>query len=793
MIDDNVRSDWTSRAAIQIVRWRFLFALLGLIILGISFPISQRLEFDRRIESLFATDDPDLLAYAELKEAFGGNAVVLLVYQDHDLTSQSGIGRNRDITTEIKGLEGVTDVLSTSRLNDAIQRFRPGLSLSLTPVNSADSSTTPNLFRPDDPVAKGFDEIFAGYTHSRDHNRAAVVALLAPDHPAETIERLKLIAADLPSRFASTLTSDAVIGNAVIVGEPVLVHDGLALIERDGARLATVTIALLSIVVVISLADFRFVILTALTIVWSVIVTRAVMVAIDVQLSLVSSVLTAIVTVVAVTAVLHLGIRFRSARWRGKPQERATIDSLQRLLKPIFWTCATDAAGFLALYVSRIAPIRQFGLMIAVAAAAVFIAIVLFSGTAMMLPGIGSGLASASRQHRFTRGIRRLCLAVASRSIANPNWSLVAAVVAGGLACLGLGRIETDTSFLNNFRSRSPIALAYREVETNFGGAGVWDIVLDAPQELTPVFLDQVRVLEDRLREIDIDGAGLTKVLSLADAEAVVARSRFASLLPPSSRLSAMYAALPGFFDALLSSPRGEFRKLRIMLRSREQLESDQKDRLIAEVERIVREHTSDERWVDAVGATRQGRVTGYHVLMARLVGQLVGDQWRCFAASSLLVLILLALATRSIRLAVAALIPNLLPIFVVLAVLGLLGGRINMGAAMIAAVSIGISIDGSVHLLLGYLRNRDHGHSVNRATAMAAGSIGVPVLLATTALILGFGVLATSEFVPTATFGLLVAVTLALGTLVNLTLLPAFVILVESRSGSVADDRPIM
>jgi hypothetical protein len=212
------------------------------------------------------------------------------------------------------------------------------------------------------------------------------------------------------------------------------------------------------------------------------------------------------------------------------------------------------------------------------------------------------------------------------------------------------------------------------------------------------------------------------------------------------------------------------------MLRSREQLDSTEKDRLISEVQRIVAEHTSSERWRAVIGDSQPGRVTGYHVLMARLIGQLLGDQWRCFAASSLLVWLLLAVATRSLRLATAALIPNLLPVFVVLAMLGLLGGRINMGAAMIAAVSIGISIDGSVHLLLAYLNYRRTGHSSKRSIVMSAARIGVPVLLATAALVLGFGVLATSEFVPTATFGLLVSVTLALGTLVNLTLLPAFV-----------------
>lgn len=778
MINDTDRIEWTTRAARQLIRWRYPLALIGLVTFAFGYPISRRLDFDRRIESLFAADDPDLRAYQDLKDAFGGNAVVLLVYHDPTLNSKIGIDRNREITRTIEALPGVTDVLSTARLNDAMERFRPSFSV----------SEIPNLFRQDDPVAQGFDQIFAGYTHSADHHRAAVVALLAPNPPPETIESLKRIAGQLGSQseppVAQEVASEA-IRDAVLVGEPVLIHDGLSLIERDGDRLATTTIALLSIVVVVALADLRFVILTALTIFWSVVVTRAVMVGLAVQLSLVSSVLTAIVTVVAVTAVLHLGVRYRAGRWRGESTHIAAANAVGRLLRPIFWTCATDAAGFIALSASRIVPIQQFGLMIAVASMAVFVSILLFAPCAMALPGTRHASVLSHAQRRLTSTVRRACLVIAGRSVSRAKSLGVMALGIGVLACLGLGRLETDNSFLNNFRDDSSIARAYREVETHFGGAGVWDVVVDAPLELTSDYLDQVRELERRLREIDVGGARLTKVLSVADAEAVVQRSRFAALLPASSRLSFMYVALPGFFDALLSKPDGQSRQLRIMLRSREQLEPDQKNGLIAEVTRVVRQQTDSSDWKASVGDSKGARVTGYHILMSRLIDQLIGDQWRCFAASALLVWVLLVVATRSLRLASAALIPNLLPVLAVLALVGALGGRINMGAAMIAAVSIGISIDGSVHLLLNYQRHRRGGHAVRRSTRMAAGDVGVPVLLATCALVLGFGALATSDFVPTATFGLLVAMTLALGTLVNLTLLPAFVVMVERKEDS--------
>ena len=103
----------------------------------------------------------------------------------------------------------------------------------------------------------------------------------------------------------------------------------------------------------------------------------------------------------------------------------------------------------------------------------------------------------------------------------------------------------------------------------------------------------------------------------------------------------------------------------------------------------------------------------------------------------------------------------------------------------MIAAVSVGLSIDGSVHFLAAYQRFRVRSHGPRDSARHAAGKMGVPILLATVALIAGFGVMSTSEFIPTATFGVLVASTLAIGTVVNLTLLPAFVAWADQKQPS--------
>ncbi len=766
---------------------------MGLVVFACAYPIARELEMDRDIATMFDPSDPVLIAYQDLQATFGGNAVTMIVYRDAELMSPAGIIRSDRLTEQVLRVEGVRDALSPSRISGLVAKINPTAFLAKL------SSETPALLDADDPVASGMDRVFSGYTHSSDHRFAAVVAILDPEHSQATIETLR----DLGANFASDF--DGTVGEVSLVGEPVLIHDGFSLIERDGAKLAIWTSALLAAVVLISMFDLRFVLLMSVVVFWSVTITRAALVLLAIKLSLVSTILTAITTVVTVAAVLHLGVRFRRSRRHGLSPHDAAVDSLSNLMLPIFWTCATDSVGFAALTWSKILPVQQFGQMIAVAAIAVFVGLAMFAPAAMTLPGTAVGRSIDSGQRWFAIKLRRLCRRIAAVFVSAPRRTLISSAVVAVLAVIMLSRSETETSFLKNFRDRSPVVAAYQSVETNFGGAGVWDIIVTAPADIDNAFLQLVRQLQSDLRRIDVDGEGLTKVLSVADIDSVAAESMLLKLAPVEARLAGMRVALPVFSDALLSPANSsveaqdrqgvgekqphQTRRLRIMLRSREHLGAEQKSKLIDRVEAVVQEHTNSIAWQSAVNDAGNdpipvdGKVTGYYVIMADLVSQLVRDQWRCFLASGIMVWLLLLTATRSIRLATAALLPNLLPVLIVLALVAIFGGKINMGAAMIAAVSVGLSIDGSVHFLANYQKHRRRGHNARPSAIHAASNIGVPVILATIALVIGFSVLATSEFIPTATFGILVAATMAAGTVVNLTLLPSLVSWIDGSS----------
>jgi hypothetical protein len=170
------------------------------------------------------------------------------------------------------------------------------------------------------------------------------------------------------------------------------------------------------------------------------------------------------------------------------------------------------------------------------------------------------------------------------------------------------------------------------------------------------------------------------------------------------------------------------------------------------------------------------------------LIDSILRDQWQTFGVASVGIFLTMLVVLRDFRLAVIAMIPNAVPIMVISGLMGWLGLKVNMGGAMIAAVSMGLSIDSSIHYLIAYQRSLDQGRSAMRSLAGVQQSVGRAMVFSTVSLILGFAALATSEFVPTIYFGSLVSLTMLGGLLGNLIWLPLSLRLTERFPAPVAE-----
>jgi predicted RND superfamily exporter protein len=762
--------------AAWLVRHRLPLFIVGLILVAGSVERARHLRFSRSIDAMFDRSDPALVPYARMTRTFGGSEVVLCAYDDPDLFSPAGIERLAALTSRLGDLPGVaaTTSLATTPLGPQIVELEAS------------------------PTARRIVALMEGYVVGADHRTAAVACTLEPPAAtlvtarqqavsrAETIDQLREIMAELPA--------------GTVAGEPAMLRDGFAMLEWDGTVLAWASVALTGGVLLFFFRSIRWVVVpmgVVLTALWT---TRGVLAIAGAQLTMVSTMLSAMITVVAIATVTHVIVEYRRQRDHGCEPAAALEAALALLLWPICGAIATDVVGFGSLMASQVGPVHDFGVMTSLGAGLVLVALSLVLPFLALAGRFDADPRRAWGETALEAGLDRLV----RRIVRHPGPILASVILVVAAALAGLSRLEVETDFTRNFRPDSPTVASYEMVESRLGGAGVWDVLVPVAGSVDGQTLARVRAFEDRLRsEVTVtdDATGtrpaLTKVMSVADVIAAVSPVPLEQLEASTfgnwavaQAIAVMKQQLPSLAGALVGEDPADGRTwLRVMLRARERQPAAVKRAIIAEVRRITAEtfpgggtagsgtDTADGATAGLSGATTGGEVTGFFVLLAQLVDRMLADQWLTFGIAAAGIFLLLSVAFRSPLLGAVALVPNGLPIFLVLGLLGWAGVKINMGTAMIAAVSLGLSVDSSIHYITRFRRHLAESGVAN-ALETAHRTAGRAMIFSTLALAVGFLALTTSGFMPTVSFGWLSCLTLLGGLAGNLIVLPVLLAL---------------
>ncbi|MFM7919815.1 MAG: RND family transporter, partial [Planctomycetaceae bacterium] len=164
----------------------------------------------------------------------------------------------------------------------------------------------------------------------------------------------------------------------------------------------------------------------------------------------------------------------------------------------MFWTVVTVAAGFAALLVSDIVPVRSFAIMMTLGTLLVPVLILMIlpaafaSGMAVPIPG------RVGLEDRLDRWLGRMARAIDR----HPLGTSLVCVLLTLVTLPGLLVLQVETDFSRNFRDRSPMIKALRFVESELGPAGTWDVSFNVPEPLTVGFLDRIDELSGRLRAL---------------------------------------------------------------------------------------------------------------------------------------------------------------------------------------------------------------------------------------------------------------------------------------------------
>lgn len=735
------------RAAAFAMRHRLVLFVVALTLLTVLYPLSRSAKKDQSLQSLFGKQSPYLVAYDSVVRDFGGDSTCLLAYHDEKLFTPDGFSRMTALREKLAQIPGI--LKATCLADVPVPGEISGATVGATYFQTADQAGLKQRLL-DCPLYR--DILIAG-----DGLTTGIVL---------QVDRAAMASGD----FSNTLTevrklADQLEPRGEVVGSPALLTDVFDYLEWD-ARLLTVvaTIAMMGVILIL-FRNARWMILPFAIVQSAIIVTQSLVALGDVQLSIVGSMTASLITVIGIGTSIHIAVRYGEELQSGADRVQALQQTFARLMPAIFWTCTTTAIGFAALLVSPVPPVKSYAFVMTTASMVVGIAAFALIPGGILLGRFASKPQPAPGEDKLVGALKSL-----------GDWTTKNSVLTGvgivfvlATAVYGCRWLRVETDFTANFRENSRILEGYRFVENNLGGAGIIEVAFDAPGGLSPSSLDQLRRLETRLRDVP----GITKVIGLADlldftgtSQKSSAGAGWGAWLNPISpqllldgKLAMLKLAQPELYHELYNADAG---RLRMVVRVREKQDVAEKQRLLLTIRSITEEEMKG-----------PAAVTGLYVLVTYLIDNIVGDQVTSFAISALGIFVCMTIAFRSLTYGLIAFVPNIIPIVAVIGLMGWLGWPINLATAMISSISMGLVVDFSIHYLSRFRFELGTGANFEEALARTQQTTGKAMVFSNLALMLGFSVLAFSNFVPTAQFGALVTVAILSGLAGNLLVVP--------------------
>lgn len=493
----------------------------------------------------------------------------------------------------------------------------------------------------------------------------------------------------------------------------------------------------------------------------------ALLAAIDAPYTLVTAMVPTLLSAYTAANLLHFYAALKRTRDAGYGSPERVSLALREINTPAMFNALTTAAGMVSLVLVPIPPIQVFGFIGAVGVFAIYF-VVFYLVPPLLVRYDNGPWSSDGGGFGWTR---RLSFALARVGIRYAGWvvaAMLVVVLAGSALVLN---VKAESDLLKFFDTFHPLTQSTSRVEASLVGVTALEIVVDGPGRDTfkdVALLKKVKALQvqvESLPEVD-------RSLSMID---IVEEMNWAfneengafRALPADDRMLAQLLLIYDGRD-LQELVNNEYQRMRILLNVNVHGANAIQD-VITKVEALVDQVNEPKlRWQTA----------GYGRLFADQEDLLVTGQLLSFAGAFGQIFLIMLLLWRTVPAAVISMLPNLAPLFFVFMLMGATGIHLDMATVLIAGVVLGITVDDTIHIFYSYRKRRERGLGTVFSIARSIEGSGKAVLATSLLLVSQFLLLSTSSFVPTSNFGLLTAIGLISGQLLELLLLPALVVL---------------
>lgn len=607
-------------------------------------------------------------------------------------------------------------------------------------------------------------------------------------------------------------------GNAEIFlgGVTMITSDMLTYIKSDLVVFGAVLVAFIIFVLALIFRQWRFIILPLATCLTSVALMLGWLSWIDWRLTVISSNFVALLLIMAFAFTIYVVVRYREIHAQHPDWEQADLvmATAKAMVEPCLYSALTTIVAFMSLVMSGIRPVIDFGWMMTIGLTVAFILSFVIVPAGLMLMPKGEPKDRGDKSAKLTLPFSRIAEFHGGKVI-------VVTVFLSLLSIWGLSKLEVENRFIDYFHADSEIYKGLSVIDKQLGGTATLEIILDAPKAAatpeTPASsdaaeenpfaepennmqagstasdddpfadsstagqtktkpansywfstggMDQIKQLHDYLESLPEVG----KVQSLAITYQVAKDINGGKL--NDFELGVMRSALSQDIQDILIAPylSDEKQQARITLRVKETTPNLRRAEL---VERI-KQHAINDVKLQPEQVHFTGMLTLYNNMLASLFESQIKTIFVVFIS---IVLMMLALF-RSFSIALIAIFPNILAAGIVLGGMGLAGIPLDMMTTTIAAIVVGVGVDQSIQYIYRFKEEFALCGSYIESMHRSHASIGRAMFYSSATIVIGFSILALSQFIPSIYFGVLTSFAMFTAIIGTLTLLPKLILM---------------
>jgi len=507
------------------------------------------------------------------------------------------------------------------------------------------------------------------------------------------------------------------------------------------------------------------------------------------KVTVISSNFIALMLILNMAMNIHVTVRFLQLKkeFPELTKDEAVFQASKKMMLPILYTVLTTICAFLSLVFSGIKPIIDFGWMMTLG---LLISLLV---TFLLLPSLINLISSENEVG--LKDTEKSLITAALGSFTKKNKIIIfgSALLIIILSIIGILKLEVENSFINYFDKETEIYKGMKKIDDDLGGTTPLNIILKFPTKLektkaeddefdeweeeneneedkakywfTRDKMDKIIKVHDYLDSLPEIG----KVLSFGSILRVAEDLNNKEL--QSLEIAVLYSKIPEAIKTEIVSPYISVEKdeARISVRIKDSLENLRRNELINKINSELSTELGLEK--------DEYKLAGVLILFNNLLQSLFKSQILTLGIVIFGIFLMFFILFKNLIISLIGVVPNFIAAFFILGIIGLLEIPLDMMTITIAAITIGIAVDNSIHYIYRFKEEFKKINNYNETLDRCHSTVGIAILNTSITIVFGFSILVLSNFIPTIYFGIFTGLAMLMAMISVLTLLPKLIL----------------